>query len=100
MFKIRLYELRKEHNMTQDKLGEHLNLTKQTICGYEKGVSEPGIDTLVVLSKLFDCSVDYLLGLSNLKKIAENELQSIQTAKTKMIKIKQDIDELIGKKHS
>ena len=37
-------------------------LSKNSICEYEKGRSEPNIDTLVKLSEIFDCSIDYLVG--------------------------------------
>jgi DNA-binding XRE family transcriptional regulator len=41
---------------------EKLGLSQQTISKYENGILEPNILTLVKLSDLFHCSIDYLLG--------------------------------------
>lgn len=58
----RLKELRKNNNMTQSELGSKLNVTKVSICCYEKNVRVPGIDTLEDLSNIFGVSTDYFLG--------------------------------------
>lgn len=58
----RLRELRKKNNMTQSELGAKLNVTKVSICCYEKNVRVPGIDTLDDISNIFGVSTDYLLG--------------------------------------
>ena len=65
MFTDRLKELRIEKNLTQKQLADMLMLSKNSICEYEKGRSEPNIDTLVKLSDIFDCSIDYLVGKSD-----------------------------------
>ncbi|MBQ7643189.1 MAG: helix-turn-helix transcriptional regulator [Clostridia bacterium] len=58
----RLKELRTDKGLTQKQLAEKLILSKNIICEYEKGRSEPNIDTLIKLADLFDCSIDYLVG--------------------------------------
>jgi transcriptional regulator with XRE-family HTH domain len=58
----RIKRLRKSIGMTQKDLGEKLGLAISTISGYELGTSEPDIDTINRMSKIFDCSTDYILG--------------------------------------
>lgn len=58
----RLKELRKSKNLTQEQLGSLLNVTKVSICCYEKGTRIPSLDTLVDIANLFKVDLDYLVG--------------------------------------
>lgn len=58
----RLRKLRKEKNMTQTELGDLLNVTKVSVCCYEKNVRVPSLETLEDLSRIFGVSCDYFLG--------------------------------------
>lgn len=62
MFKERLKELRIEKNLTQDKLAKLVGMSKMTISHWESGYCEPSIAQLIILSDLFEVSVDYLVG--------------------------------------
>ena len=64
---IRLKELREEKELTQEALGELINLTKANISKYESGKLEPNIDTINFLAGFFDVSIDYLLGRSSIR---------------------------------
>ncbi len=59
-FKIK--RLREENNLTQSELGEKLNISKATISKYETDKVEPSIPTLISMSKLFNVSIDFLVG--------------------------------------
>ena len=59
----RIKELRKKKNLTMKQLGEKLNLAESTISLYESNKREPDSITIAKLAKLFDVSVDYLLGV-------------------------------------
>lgn len=59
----RLYQLRKEHDMTQQELAKRLGLTKYTISSYEMDKSAPSDEVKVQMAQIFNVSVDYLLGL-------------------------------------
>ena len=54
---------RKLKNLTQKDVAEQLNVTYQTYGRYETGKIKPDPDTIIQLSKLFNVSSDYLLGL-------------------------------------
>jgi transcriptional regulator with XRE-family HTH domain len=49
--------LRKRRGRTQDDVAVALNLKRSTLSGYENGVAQPGIDTLVSFSGYFNMSI-------------------------------------------
>ena len=57
-----LFELRKRENLTQDELAEKLFVTRQAVSRWESGETTPNIETLKLLSKLFNVSINTLLG--------------------------------------
>lgn len=63
-FAKRLKELRQENNYTQSNVAEKLGIRQQSYARYESGAGEPNLETLVAIAKLFNVSVDYLLGVS------------------------------------
>lgn len=58
----RLKEARNSKNMTQSELGKLINVTKVSICCYEKGTRTPSLDTLDDLSSVFGVDANYFLG--------------------------------------
>ena len=54
--------LRKQHNWTQEELGERVFVTRQAVSRWENGETIPNIEALKVLSKVFDVSINTLLG--------------------------------------
>lgn len=71
MYRIEL--LRKEIGMNQAELAKYLNLSQQTISKYESGKADPSKKTLIELSKLFNVSVDYIIGNSKRRKYSESQ---------------------------
>jgi len=69
----RIFYLRKENNLTQAQLGEKVGKSRLSISYYEDGEQTPNCDVLIKMSYLFDCSSDYLLGLSDVKKQASSQ---------------------------
>ena len=63
IFCDRLKELRKADALTHKDLAEILHTTNSSVCDWERGRAEPSLDMLVMLSKYFEVSVDYMLGL-------------------------------------
>lgn len=60
---IRLTELRKMNNYTQQQVADFLGISRGAYSNYEIGNREPDADTLAKLAELYDVSVDYILGL-------------------------------------
>lgn len=59
----RLKELRIKKGLTQEELGHAVNVTKVSICCYEKNNRTPNIETLLDLSEALETTPDYLLGV-------------------------------------
>lgn len=61
-FGVRLRKLRIDHGLTQSQLAEKIDTSKSNISKYESNTIEPNLNTLLLISKYFDVSVDFLLG--------------------------------------
>lgn len=57
----RLFELRKQKNLTQDDVAEKLNITRQTVSKWETNQSTPDFDKIVPLCELYGISPNELL---------------------------------------
>lgn len=57
-----LRALREKEGLTQDELARRLCLTRQAVSRWETGETQPGIETLKLLSKEFSVSINTLLG--------------------------------------
>ena len=59
----RIYELRKEKNISQSILAKAIGVTQKAIDFWEKDINEPKASYIVALAKFFNVTTDYLLGL-------------------------------------
>lgn len=59
---MRLAQIRKENNFSQQKLADTLGVSRSTVAMWETGPNQPDSDMLLRISALFRVSVDYLLG--------------------------------------
>lgn len=57
----RLSELRRAKGLSQNQLADTIHVCRQSISDWERGVSRPTRENLVLLSELYGVSVDYLL---------------------------------------
>lgn len=55
--------LRKQNNMTQEELANHLSVTPQAVSKWENGITSPDISLLGAIASLFHITTDELLGL-------------------------------------
>lgn len=86
MFAKRLRILRENSNMNQEKLAKMLNLSASTIGMYEQGRRQPDNETLLKLTEIFDVSLDYLMGKTEVKKYDspyDSELEKVLFSKAK-----------------
>ncbi len=60
-FKRNLKQLRKFMKFSQSMLAEKLNTSVKTVSHWETGYSEPSIDQLIELCKIFSVSLDDLI---------------------------------------
>lgn len=76
----RIRELRMERDMTQIRLSIELEVAQETVSAYENQKHYPSFPQLVKMSKLFHASIDYIMGLSNVR----NPVQPISAADQKL----------------
>ncbi|MBQ5970633.1 MAG: helix-turn-helix domain-containing protein [Oscillospiraceae bacterium] len=57
-----LKQLRESHGLTQEQLAARVHVTRQAVSRWETGETRPDTDTLKLLSKEFDVSINTLLG--------------------------------------
>jgi len=77
----RLYELRKDADLTQDELATILNINKHSISSYERGRSEPPDEIKIMLAEFFNVSVDYLLGVTDIPNAYSKEFHMVRLPK-------------------
>lgn len=81
----RLIELRKEHHLSQEELAAQLGVSRQTISKWERGEASPDTDNLIALAKLYQISLDELLGHQ-----VEKEVETLETEEEKEEEPKKD----------
>lgn len=81
MFKENLKILHKQKGMSKEVLAQQLNVVRQTISKWEKGLSVPDAAMLIRIANLFDTSVSELLG----NKIEQNENASEITSQLALL---------------
>ena len=57
-----LKTLREKHDLTQEQLADRVLVTRQAVSRWETGETQPNTDTLKLLSREFDVSINTLLG--------------------------------------
>lgn len=72
----RLYELRKQHGYSQDELADMLGVSRQAVSKWERSESSPDTDNLVALAKLYDVSLDELLGFKKEEQCETNRAET------------------------
>jgi len=69
--------LRKNNNLSQTKIADMLNITQEAYSRYETGDREPNIDTLILLSDIFNVPIDIMVGkysnIMNVDKIVKSK---------------------------
>ena len=64
----RIRILREDTNKTQTDIAALLNVGQRTYCDYELGKTRIPVDSLIILAKFYNVSMDYISGISDEKK--------------------------------
>ena len=67
----RIRDLREDRDKTQAELAKVLNCSQQVYSNYELGQRDIPTDILIKISKYYNVSVDYILGISDNPKISK-----------------------------
>ena len=81
-----IFDLRKEKGLSQEKLAEQINVTRQTISNWELGETFPNPEQLVLLSKALEKSVDELLGNDTGASVSKTTVEKANEDGLKLIK--------------
>ena len=65
---VRIKELRIDSDMSQREVADRIGMSQTGYSKYETGEVTPPAETLIKLAKLYNTSVDYLLGITKEKK--------------------------------
>ena len=63
----RIREIREYHFLTQQKVADLLHVGQRTYADYESGKTRIPVDSLLILARHYNVSMDYITGASNLK---------------------------------
>ena len=63
----RIRELRVDNDKTQAEIAKLLKVGQRTYCDYELGKTRIPVDSLIILAKLYNVSMDYICGLSHIR---------------------------------
>lgn len=69
----KIQKLRKEHNMTQEQFAEKLFVSRTAVSKWETGRGMPSMESLQMIAKLFQITLDELLSTEEIVVIAESE---------------------------
>ncbi|WP_107631433.1 helix-turn-helix transcriptional regulator [Agathobaculum massiliense] len=82
----RIKELRLEAGILQADLANQLKVRQNTVSTWETGRSEPDLDALRELSKIFNTSIDYILGNTDIKKAPSYEDAGLSTEEAELLR--------------
>lgn len=81
----KLQKLRKDSNYTQEELADIMSVSRQSISKWESDVAFPETEKLITLSKLYQCSIDYLLNEESEEKAKSRGRSKYNTKKLPLI---------------
>ena len=65
----RIRALREDSDKTQAEIARLLKVGQRTYCDYELGKTRIPVDSLIVLARLYNVSMDYICGVSDIRSI-------------------------------
>ncbi len=60
-FAEQLKKLRTEKGLSQEDLAQKLFVSRQAVSRWESGDDTPDLETIIKITKIFDCSLDFLI---------------------------------------
>ena len=91
---MRLKEVRLLNKMTQQNVADEIGCSLKVYSNYERGEREPSIETLKKIAKLFNVSIDYLVGYdvdeTTSPSLSDFELQLVHASRESDVRAKSD----------
>ena len=73
----KITQLRKHHNYSQSELAKKIEASRTIVGNYERNTNTPSIEMLLKIAKVFDVSVDFLIGEGQLSTYDKDILKRI-----------------------
>ncbi len=89
----RIKKLRSEKSINQTKFALLLGVSRSAVSMWEIDKSEPDHEMLIKIAKILDCSSDYLLGISEIKKAPLQLQESINADEQKLLNYFRELNE-------
>lgn len=67
-YKDRIKALREDSDLTQSAVARELHIAQTTYSDYEHGYVKIPVDCLIQLAKFYNVNMDYISGVSNIKR--------------------------------
>lgn len=67
-YKLRIKDLREDHDITQQAVADILGTSQTMYARYERSANEMPLRHLITLAEYYNVSLDYLCGISNIKR--------------------------------
>lgn len=83
---IRLKELRDEAGLSQGDIAEKFSVAQNTVSSWENGKRDPDTDTVKKIAAFFGVSIDYLLGVTSIKKAPSLEDAELSTEESELLR--------------
>lgn len=74
----RITQLRKQLNLSQDELAKKAEVSRTIIGNYERNANTPSIEVLAKLAKVFNVTVDFLIGEGELSSFDKDVLKRLE----------------------
>lgn len=88
----KIFELRNKQKMSQGDLAEKLNVSRQSISKWETDASVPELDKLIMLSDLFNITIDELVRDELPEKDTDGEKESTEKSNSEIVTINKQIN--------
>ena len=62
----RIRAIREDNSLTQQKIADLLHIGQRTYADYESGKTRITVDSLLILARFYNVSMDYITGASNI----------------------------------
>ncbi len=89
----KMKRLRKENGFTQKQIAERIGLAVSAVSSYESGARYPSYEVLIKLARIYHVSADYLLGMTDERKVDISGLEEEE-----IVLVSQLVDKLREKK--
>lgn len=75
----RITQVRKENGLSQEQFGSSIHVTRQTVSKWEMNQSIPDVDKCIEISKQYNVSIEWLLGIKETKDDTNNQMNTIES---------------------